>query len=326
MNRQQKNRKDRRRVSRLMSLALSASMVLSSSVLAYGSPVMDPNAAMAVQQTVEDIYVEQQAEADVAESAGIRYEKKASFKADDLQYGISASDLKNYISENGTVYGRISNNSVETPLVLDQTYKLVYDDGKGNQETDLSKLGEDAFGGYIPAGTYTIKVVGQGEYQPTEQTTFLATLQVTIKSLKVTNFTVTQKQDKEYIYNGSEQPLEVSKIEIQATHPIKGSITITADDSDKIAKVTDKTSWVYSDNVNAGTSKATIQLNSNFTNENATDVAKKEQTYTIKPLSINNATINYTGSTTFPYNGNVQGPDKNNVEVTLNGQIGRAHV
>lgn len=48
MNRQQKNRKDRRRFARLMSLALSASMVLSSSVIAYGSPIMDPNAAAAV--------------------------------------------------------------------------------------------------------------------------------------------------------------------------------------------------------------------------------------------------------------------------------------
>ena len=63
MNRQQKNRKDRRRFARLMSLALSASMVLSSSVIAYGSPIMDPNAAAAViaEQAAEDIAVEQQA-------------------------------------------------------------------------------------------------------------------------------------------------------------------------------------------------------------------------------------------------------------------------
>lgn len=310
MNRQQKNRKDRRRFSRLMSLALSASMVLSSSVFAYGSPV-DPNVAgLIAEQVAEEAIGEQQAGVYEGSIKGFKAEYTDTNK---LYYTMSVGDLEAAISSNLKVTGKPDDNT-NTP-VKDLTTDEYEIDKNSTKDTDLFKKLKDLKAGeYLNAGDYTVDIKGKdtfAECQTDYVTVKINPLQVDSVSMTVENPT------GGYTYTGNAHTPKVTSISINGKINDK-IVSINASTADDIAKYIAGTA-TYENNINAASSdnllaapSVSISLNGNFT---GTTTATGK--FTIDPASISGAQINYISSN-YAYNGQPQGPVAKDVTVILN--------
>lgn len=314
MNRQQKNRKDRRRFARLMSLALSASMVLSSSVIAYGSPIMDPNAAAAViaEQAAEDIAVEQQA-GDLTAAEVV--ELSANNTSNKLMYGMTFAELEEQIKTNIIFKATDAMTGTVKQLVYGTDYEFDTDYG-------LFAISENAFNKYVSANGYEVKFKGLGAYK--DNAGFKDAQTVTIEKLTVSegdaiSVNLSSRKNSTYtgVYTGKEQKPDIENVTVSITkHPKTGSsFTISANRSDDFAHIIGDVS--YENNVNIGTGKVIVKLNNNYSAGNKVG----EATFAIAGVSISdNAVIEYIGSKEFNYNGLPQGPGEDNIKVTVGGR------
>lgn len=315
MNRQQKNRKDRRRFARLMSLALSASMVLSSSVIAYGSPIMDPNAAAAViaEQAAEDIAVEQQAGDAVANAEVV--ELSANNTSNKLMYGMTFAELVEQIQANIIFKATDAVNGTVKQLSYGTDYEFDTDYG-------LFAISENAFDKYVSANGYEVKFKGMGTYK--DNAGFKDAQTITIEKLTVSegdaiSVNLSSRKNSTYtgVYTGKEQKPDIENVTVSVTkHPKTGRpFTISANRSDDFAHIIGDVS--YENNVNIGTGKVIVKLNNNYSAGNKVG----EATFAIAGVSISdNAVIEYIGSKKFNYNGLPQGPGEDNIKVTVGGR------